>query len=163
MADLMSLNVDDADVRAGLAKLRLRGKSMRPVFLKLKKPFREDVKAHQKDRRGPDGPWAPRAESSKRRDRNAKTQKNGKSVRKFKRRRKGRLLGKLPTSGVSFKSGGDSISGASKIPWASVHQYGGTVGRGSVIPARPFLFFSETFLDRAEHEIGDYLESGWRR
>tara|TARA_R110000868_G_scaffold268096_2_gene527336 strand:- start:98 stop:595 length:498 start_codon:yes stop_codon:yes gene_type:complete len=158
------VNTDDRDVRRGLAALRKRGSNMRPVFLKLKKPFKQDLKEHQKRKEGPDGSsWAPRTDGTKSRDRNAKTVKlkNGKT-RTFKRRRKQKLLGKLPTS-VSSKGSSKRFRGESKIPWADAHQEGATVGNGTVLPARPFLFFSQNFLDLADREITEHLRLGWTR
>lgn len=163
MAGLMgvSVNVDDSDVRSGLKRLQLAGKSLRPVFQRLKKPFKEDIRAHQRSKESPEGLWAPRAPSTKARDKHGKTsQLRGGKTRKTKRRRRPRILGRLPTS-VTTKQKPDAFIGESKIPWAMAHQEGARVGRGSVLPARPFLFFSPGFLDQAEAEISEHLRKGW--
>lgn len=157
--------VDDRDVRRGLLGLKRRGKNMRSVFVRLKKPFRDDIRGFQKRRMGPDGAWAPRAASTKERDKGAKTvggKKGGKKGKRFRRRRKRDLLGVLPKA-VSIKTLNKGFRAEAKVPWASVHHDGGTVGNGAVLPARPFLFFSESFLDLAEREIGNSLELGWKR
>jgi phage gpG-like protein len=158
----MAVNIDDRDVKDGIRSLIRAGNNLRPVFLRLKKPFKEDIKDHQKRREGPDGAWAPRAQSTKDRDKHGKSHKmkSGK-VRRFKRRRKNKLLGKLPTS-VTTKQNPDSFVGESKVPWAMAQQEGGGVGRNSVLPSRTFLFFSKSFLDLAEDAIGKHLQIGWQ-
>ena len=50
-----------------------------------------------------------------------------------------------------------SLRGESRVPWSGIHQDGGTAGRGSRIPARPFLWMSEEFLRLATDRIGNRL------
>jgi len=54
--------------------------------------------------------------------------------------RSARKLGRVRASIVS-KIDASGLTVESRIPWAGVHNEGGTAGHGAKIPARPFLFF----------------------
>ena len=59
---------------------------------------------------------------------------------------KHRLLGKLAsTLRASVKQ--NHLKVDSKVAWAGVHNEGGTAGRGSKIPARPFLFLEDEDIE----------------
>jgi hypothetical protein len=53
-----------------------------------------------------------------------------------------KMLGRIASSFRSVIKGG-RLTVESKIPWAGVHNDGGTGGHGANIPARPFLFLEE--------------------
>jgi phage gpG-like protein len=72
------------------------------------------------------------------------------------------LLGGLP-GGVTTKAKPRSLIAESPIPWAGIHNDGGISGHGSVIPARPFVFFSDSFLKQAERDIAQFVIGGWRK
>lgn len=50
----------------------------------------------------------------------------------------GKVLGKMASS-VSAKASGGTLTVGSKIPWSSVHNEGGTAGKGATEPKREFL------------------------
>lgn len=63
-------------------------------------------------------------------------------------------MGRLPTA-VTYKATSRTLSGTSKAAWSGVHMTGGTVGKGSRLPARPFLWMSDEFIDQARKRIAD--------
>lgn len=79
------------------------------------------------DRSGLDKKLVPRVE-----------RRDAKAAKKIAALEKGDLLGNIANS-FQIDITGTSWSMASRIPWAGVHNEGGTVGHGAVIPARLFL------------------------
>lgn len=149
----ITATVDTRDVERGLAGILRAGRDVAPVLREARKPLREDLRAHQRERRGPDGPWpGPAAGTVRKRGRT----KSG-------RRRRGRLLGKLPGQVTIAVQGGDTLVARNRVPWASVQQEGGAVGRGAEIPARPFLYFGPEFLDDVQAAAAEHITRGWRR
>ncbi len=71
-------------------------------------------------------------------------------------------LGLLP-GGIYFNASPVSVQARSPVKWAGVHNVGGRVGHGAVIPARPFIFFSPPFMKRAHDEIVAFVVAGWGR
>lgn len=129
---MLSATLDLTDVERGLASMGRA--SFAKAFRDLKKPMRLDTRDHQKSRSGPEGSWAPRAASTMAR------------LRRKRSRRK--PMGRLPTA-VSYLARARSLTGISRAPWSGVHVTGGTVGKGSRIAARPFLWMSDEFLAEA--------------
>ncbi len=133
----VSATVDIGDVEAGLDAMQKRAHALGPAFRELKIPFKADQKDHGRRKSGPFGAWARRAPSTL-----AAYRASGK-------RRLPRPLGKL-LSAITYAATTTGVSAESKVGWSDVHQDGGTVGRGSKIPARPFLWISRRLLDVAE-------------
>lgn len=156
--------IDERDVQRGLNKMLRAGKNLSPVFRALKKPFKTSIKQEARAMRGPDGGWAKRKDSTKNRDRFKKTttrKKTGKS--KTSRRRKGRILGRMPNANF-LQPGRKSFKATSKIAWSGVHQDGGKVGKGAILPKRTFLWFTEGFLSVTERAVAQHLvDEGWAR
>lgn len=148
---MLTARVDTSGVDSQLRKLARAGQDIAPLLREAKKPLRTDIREHQRTTRGPDGPWSARASSTLR--------KRGRT--KSGRRRRTRLLGRLPTSLSILVVGRDTLVARSKVPWAYVHQEGGRVGRGARIPARPFLYFGREFIDDVEQALGVYLARAW--
>jgi phage gpG-like protein len=116
----------------------------------LRKPMKSDQLDHAKTKKNSDGsPWAPRAAW--------RVQKRGKHAGKPKRR-KGRtrqLLGRLTSPSTWQRTGRTWSAGyRSRADFSGVQQDGGKVGRGSKIPAREFLYFSDKFMDEASEIVG---------
>lgn len=132
---------DFSDVERGLRAMAAEGKSSR-LLSELKAPLREDQRDHARDQEGPEGAWAPRAQSTIERARSGSSKRRARGANR-------RILGSLPRRTISVKSDGRSVVAYSKVPWAGIHQHGGTAGRGSRIPRRPFLWFSLEFLETA--------------
>lgn len=150
---MIDATVDMRDVERGLAGLLRAGRDIAPLLHELKKPLRADLRAHQRERRGPDGPWpGPAAETVRKRGRT----KSG-------RRRRARDLGKLPGQVSVSVQGGDTLVAKNRVAWARVHQEGGTVGQGAELPAREFMYFGDEFLEDVDQAVGNHLEQRWRR
>ena len=147
------MKVNLADVVDGLAKLRRAAQDQSPLFRALKRPMKDDQLNHQKLKMGPDGPWPARTKLTKARGKFARRGASGVTTRK---RIASNVLGKLSTS-ISFALSARNIVATSKIPWSMAHQEGGKVGRGSILPARPFMWMSEEFLKLATDQIGNRL------
>ncbi len=106
-----------------------------------------------KNERGPDGtPWAPLSESQ----RQHRQKKYGNAPMTILRMR-GHLAGSInyQVSGGSLKIG----TGKEAEDYAAIHQFGGEAGRGlkAVIPARPYLGFSDADMDLIVEEAEGYL------
>ena len=158
--------VDDSSVIAGLDNMRERGRQMASVFRMLRRPMREDQQKHAEDEEGPDGAWPPLAASTREaRDKRQKVFSVSKKGRRgkvtttqFKARG---VLGVLPEL-VSVKAVGFSVFARSTVQKiARAQHFGGPVGRGSVLPERPFLFVSESLARLAEQAVLDHVVSGW--
>jgi phage gpG-like protein len=139
----VSAMLDIGDVEEGLAAMERRARTLAPAFAALKKPLRLDQRDHSKKRLGPSAMWAPRAPSTIERARHG-----GRHLRK--------PLGRL-TGAVSYTADATAVRGTSRVLWSGVHQDGGTVGRGSRIPSRPFLWISDDMLHIAENTLGGAL------
>jgi phage gpG-like protein len=139
----VSATIDFGEVEKGLDAMARRARALGPAFRELKKPLKLDQKDHSKKRQGPSAMWAPRAASTMAR------------LRQGSRRAK-KPMGRLP-SATRYTSDATSVTGRSKALWSGVHQDGGTVGHGSRLPARPFLWISDDMLTIAENTLGAAL------
>lgn len=146
------------------------GRDLRPVWKEIRPLLRADIMDHFAKRQSPDGAWSPFARASVERiqagtynskrstigDVASKTTKlrvvrNGKikrggSVRRgeFRMNRRGlgqvkNQLGRLKGA-IAFVVRATELIAKSKVPWAGVHQHGGTAGKGSHIPQRTFMW-----------------------
>lgn len=70
--------------------------------------------------------------------------------------KKGRTLGQLRAS-IDSTFSEDGLEIKSRIPWAGVHNEGGAVGNGAVVPARPFLFLTPQDEQKLVEITEDYL------
>lgn len=131
MSIAIRTRVDLRDVNAGFAEAH---RELRAVGRDLVKPMRADQRAHAKAQEGPEAKWPPRASSTV-----AKMRAQG---------RRRRPLGRLSTA-VTYRATSHAVIAESRAKWSGVHQDGGTVGRGSKIPARPFLWISDRLIDEA--------------
>ena len=145
MAVDVSTELDLRQMDAGFRKMLAAARNLKPVFRKLEIPMELDQESHFQSQSGPDGKWAPRAESTKRRNK-----RGG-------RRNRGRLLGKKMKSSYRINIKRKRMEAESLVPWAEIHQYGGTGYNGARIPARPHIWLSETFLSKALPEIRNHL------
>lgn len=157
---MLGVKVDDSSVQAGFRDVRDAGRRLEAVFRKLRQPMRRDQADHAREEAGPDGPWPARTTKARTRKMFAKV-----------RRRKGQpaqaevfrftgLLGVLPDV-IQVKAIGATVFARSPIKWAKAHADGDVVGRGSTLPARPFLYVSEKLGELATEMIGDHLEDAW--
>jgi len=54
-----------------------------------------------------------------------------------------------------------SIEMRARGPWAGVHQFGGTAGRGAKIPQRTFLWASDRLVEHFASSLQNHLRGGW--
>ncbi len=159
--------VDVRDVLKGLDAMRAAGRDLRPVFRQVRKDLKEDVQEHFFHNEGPDGRWAPYARSTLDRALHRRGFRRKRGVQrghftargeKWARNQLGRL--KWP-SAWKIKMDAQTMVMAARTGWAGVHQFGGVVGKGSVIPARPFMWASDKMVTTFEHALVGHLLSGW--
>ncbi len=147
----LSATVDIRDADEGLAAME--HVRLAPVFKELGKPLRDDQRDHAKKQEGPEGSWPKRSAHTAARIASARRSARRKKDRTAKKRRLPRkILGRLPTA-ISMKTSASGVVIESKVAWSGIHQEGGTAGRGARIPARPFLWISERFLDLAAEKL----------
>jgi len=172
---ILRVDFKDAKVRRGLELMEGRRKSLVRVFRKLRPVLRDELRAAADGQSSPEGSWPRRARSTE--DKVEKRASTHTFTRKHKKpkigprrvetstRKMTGLLGKLPETVATRTRGGmfAALIGESKIEWAGVHNAGGVVGRGSVIPARPFVFLSPAFKQRAAIDISKFVAEGWRK
>ncbi len=167
----INIDWDTREVVAGLNMMRKRGADLRPWSRKLKKPFRRSLIDAARAGQSPTGEhWRKRSARTADRDRRGKSvvvKKPGKGrsgpVRRRiqKRRKKTRILGRLPTM-LRMQSQRLSFVAVNRVQWAIAHHEGGRVGRGSVLPPRPFMEFSNKFLDLSDKILMAHVfEKAW--
>lgn len=167
----MSARLDVSDVERSFGNMQDAAKKLRPAWASLRRPMRDDQTDHARKQAGPEGKWPRNSAKTIERARQMrrgrrKAMKAAKTKAKFSNKTKrqfraSRLLGSLPNRTVKvFQLGGDGLVGESKVKWSGAQQDGARVGRGSRIPARPFLWFSDAFLAQAEQVIADHIVGG---
>lgn len=170
---MLSATVDFDDALRSMGNMEDAAKRLRPAWASLRRPMRDDQRDHAKAQAGPNGKWPrnspktiERARQMKRGRRKAKKRAKGrrKETVKFTNKRgrrqfrASRLLGSLPNRTVQVQQlGGDGLRAFSRVPWSGVHQEGGRAGRGSRIPARPFLWLSSKFRDLVVSTLEDHI------
>jgi phage gpG-like protein len=141
--------VVSSGLNARVEGMERAGGQMAPVFHKLRRPLLDDQREHALRAEGPDGPWP------------GWRKYRGRWQSTGSRKRSRRPLGKLPKA-TQTRHTTRSVYVRSVVRWAAVHQEGGTAGKGAVMPARPFLWVSETLRESAAREIAAHLEAGWK-
>lgn len=152
--------IHTGDVERGIREMERRAKMFAPAFQRLKKPLRDDQRNHAIAQDGPEGKWPPR--KSKYGSRTQKRDSGGRFLKgkRGKRKPAGKLLGALPGA-TRYRVETDSVRAFSPVPWAGIHQEGGTAGRGAKIPARPFLWLSDALLRVADEVIAEHIAEPW--
>lgn len=144
MSDLfVSVTVDIGKVEEGFDAMERRAGMLGDAFRQLKKPMRADQRSHSKQKEGPDGAWPAR-------------KRLGSGTKKARRRNARKLLGRLPNA-IVVKSYRSAVVAQSRASWSSVHQEGGRVGRGAVVPRRQFLWISDELLKTAADVVGEHV------
>lgn len=133
--------LDLSEVDRKLAAMRASSRSLGPAWREVSKSMRLDQREHARDQEGPDSKWAARSPKTL-----AKLRRGGKRLSR-------RPLGKL-VQAVTYKVTKLGVTATSRVSWSGIHQYGGRAARGSVIPARPFLWLSEQLLAKAANILG---------
>jgi phage gpG-like protein len=160
-------HVDISDVLSGMGALRARGRDLRPVLRNIREALKADVADHFGRNEGSEGAWAPYAPSTLARALAGRGmhRKRGKRAglpTKKGERWIGNQLGRLKfPSAHKITMRRDSLAMTAKTGWAGVHQFGGIVGKGSIIPAREFMWASEGLQRAFQGAITDHLMDGW--
>jgi phage gpG-like protein len=173
MDQVMQVRFKDREVRRALDKLAKAPKGLVKVFRQLKKPLAARLAQAAEHESGPDGAWPRRAPATEKRLQ-ARPAQRVKTVRE--RRRRGRsgplrqtkvvtlhpnILGSLASSVGVRATNRPSVIARSSGAMAVAHNEGAIVGRGSRIPARPFVFFPGGFPEMAVVRIETFLLGEW--
>ena len=128
---------------------RVKRRDQRRVFSEARKPMRSDVRDHARQQADPRGRWPGLAASTlERRSRGG-------------RRRKRKLLGRLP-SAIKLEHGPGFVRATSIVRWASAHARGASVGRGSRLPARRWMWISRKLRRDVVRMIRAAIIAAWR-
>jgi hypothetical protein len=152
---MLRAKVDTTEIDRGLAAMTQEARNLGPAWKEARKPMRADQRDHARRREGPDGPWAPKAASTRAREALARK-------RAGKRRGSRRLLGRLP-SAITITADRRRVVARSRARGvvSGTHQDGGTAGRGARIPARVFLWASESLLNVVAGIIEKHILGRW--
>jgi len=164
---VITATLDDKAAMKRLEAVKRAGKDLRPVFKLMKPVLRVDVGVHFARSMAPDGAWPGRSQASWQRLRHTKGNTYRKGKRKGALNAKGlkrfrNQLGRLKGA-YRFKLYSHRMEMISRVPWAGVHQHGGTVGRGSRIPKREFMWASRQSLERYHNFCGKLLLEAFKR
>lgn len=163
--------VDFSEAEKALDDIEERAKRLAPAFVAMRKPMREDQRAHAKQAEGPGGGWPPRAaiteERRRSKNRRVRTTKAMKTISPRPARKRStprRLLGRLPGA-VRYVSGSLFLRVSSLVAWSGAHARGGRVGhnRSVTLPKRTFLWMSDRFLTAATGVLATHIMKGWKR
>lgn len=169
----LELKLDLAEVDRAFGNVTIASAHLRDVFARLESPVRRQHNRQARNMSGPDGKWPARATATmERRRTNSKFNrlrtrlvKAGMIPKAVRRRaRPKNLLGRIPRA-LRVEAGDRFLRITSAIPWASVHQFGGRVGRGGKVrlPARPFLWISEEMKHIVVERLALHLFKAWKR
>lgn len=154
------------EVKAGMHGMLRQSESTaaRSFFESVRKPAQQDLREHQKERKGEVGAWPPLDPETLRNRQLVRARRKG---RKPGRRRRSpgfaaRMLGVVPRAWKAFVSE-DGLLLRNMIPWASVHDQGGRGGKGATIPRRQFVYFGRDFLEDVLAVWQEHVLKGWRR
>jgi phage gpG-like protein len=156
----MVIEIDISGAEEKFRRLARAGHDIRPALKEFKPIFAAELKQHFAQRQAEAGGWPSWAASYVERGKNALKVNTGTFGRRFTKkgtkrtRRLTSMLGKMATA-FSWKLEGTFLRVYSKIPWAGVHQRGGTAGHGARIPQREFLWMSEA----SQKTLGDLIKA----
>lgn len=140
-------DIDMGEVERSFDAMIRRGRNLGQAFRVIKPEMRADQRDHARAGEGPEGAWEPLAQS---------TLEKRASMGRLRRRPLGRL-----TAAVTYAASKDGVIARSKVPWSGAHQDGAVVGRGSHLPARPFLWLSDKLISKAKEVIARVVEDAW--
>ncbi|WP_171182258.1 phage virion morphogenesis protein [Ruegeria sp. HKCCD8929] len=153
---LLEFSFNDSTLRADLRRKLAQLEDPEPFLKSIGEEFAGAggiINTRFKQEKGPDGtPWAPLADKTVRR-----RQKQYGNAPMTILRMRGHLAGS-----INYQVGGGTLKiGAGKEveDYAAIHQFGGDAGRGlrAVIPARPYLGFSDDDMALIEEEAVGYF------
>jgi hypothetical protein len=153
------------EVQAGLHGMLRQAESTaaRSFFESVRKPAQQDLREHQKERKGEVGAWPALDPATMRNRQLARARRKG---RKPGRRRRApgiaRMLGVVPQAWKAFVSE-DGLLLRNMVRWAGVHDEGGRAGKGATMPRRQFVYFGRDFLEDVLAVWHEHVLKGWRR
>jgi hypothetical protein len=157
-------------LRRGFKKMIARSKALQVELRKLRPALQSDLREHASSESSPEGSWPRRSSvaevrASARRAKvvRGRARKAGKRVgarQAVSFRGGSQLLGQLPDTVIVRQKRGSLIA-RSPVPWSGAHNEGATVGRGSRLPARGFVFISDPFMQFATARLADHVVGGW--
>lgn len=162
---MIKLELDLSEVYKGFSQVQSRCRALGPYFSRMGRELRADQAEHAKAKAGPDGPWVKLADGTRsaRRKARARLKAGGKRRPGSKSRPTARgILGRLPKA-IRVRPSRSEVSVESTVAWSGVHQHGGKAGKGAKIPARPYLWMSEDFRNRAASELIKHAWKDWAR
>jgi phage gpG-like protein len=143
------LSLDDRETQALFRAMEKRGRAPGEAFRKIRPHMRKDQREHAARREGPESSWPRRAPSTIAKSARSKT---GRRIVR-------RPLGKLP-SAVTYFANDRGAFAKSRVRWSGAHQHGARIARGHVLPARPFLWISDSLTRIAGRLLADYVTGG---
>lgn len=150
----LNIDVDTRSFDTTTRRFARKAKNMTRVMRELKPLLKQDQQINTRMRIGPDNTRFDR--------RSAATRARNRWKRKGKRQRKGPMVDFRRLSGaLQLGYGRDFVVARSRVPWSSVHQTGGRVGNGTVLPERPYLYVSEKLQRIAAAKIKRHIRRSW--
>jgi hypothetical protein len=147
-----TVQVDVSGAGRAFAAMQARGANPAGLFRGLKRELHADLLDHFAAREGTDGRWPAwsTGHTSRRLARGGLRKLRGgklgpRALTKRGERKLRNMLGRLKAAWDARVSR-DSLVFESRVPWSGAHQRGATVGRGAVLPARPFMYASWEFV-----------------
>ena len=164
----LPIKADLRSIKKAMRKMERAGQDPKKVWRVLRKPLRKDQKEHMRageDSKG--SKWKPLASSTIER-RLSKGGRAGKFTKRGKLRKKAarglsKLLSQRLVSGAKVKITRRAIAITSKVRWSGVHQEGGRVGRGSLIPAREFFYIGDGLIRQTADALAKHIADAYNK
>ena len=156
------------EVEAGIRAMQRQAERRKVFFQTLKKPAKQDVRDHQKAKRGESAAWPPLDPDTLAKRRRRPGRRPGRRSARARapgRRQRGRqpqLLGRVPRAWKTFLSE-DHFKLRNMVRWSGIHNTGGVAGRRARMRRRQFAYFSRAFLNDALAAYGAFVLQGWQR
>ncbi|MFH0901891.1 MAG: hypothetical protein V2A73_14775 [Pseudomonadota bacterium] len=169
----MTADVDIKRVEQAFADMAKAGKNLRGFWWAQRRSVIADLRSHFVKREGPTGNrWpgysAAYQERAKRRKNLALAQAQFNRAKRKRGKKATRIsyanmLGKIKTSWHKNKAFQDGLETTNAVPFSSVHDRGGHVGRGRRVRlfARPFAWLSQKLLNRVARRGLRHLMRRW--
>jgi phage gpG-like protein len=161
------VDVDLREVEQAIKRMKRAGRSLRPVWQKLRTPMRKDQREHMKRMESPSGSsWPPLAKSTREKRlkkvlRSGKARTKGGRLRKSAQRRVDRVLSARLISRAKIRLFPTFMVIRTPGAAAGVHQLGGRVGHGAFVPRRTFFWVSDQLARMAARLIVQHLRENW--
>lgn len=169
MADLISIEIKDKEVKKALDNLSSRLKDMKPIMQGIGAVVLEDVQEHFRENKGSDKKWDPLSKTTidARRKGKGKKYSGPQMLRDTGFLRNSLINSKfesVPKSGIRIVDREKVILGTT-VEYAAIHNFGGYTGKNNKvkIPQREFMWLSQKANTKIIKMIGDVLEKEWKK